>query len=281
MGTTTFTLYEDDGESRRYITEDAYSTTTFESVQDGKDISFKIYAREDHNPSVYTPDERSYNLKFNHIAEINGVTINGTPIEAAESLEAYNAAEQAYWLDAENNIIYVRTPDTGEEINVVLDSNGIVEPELGDEDEGLPPPSVSDGDVYELEEAEMLPTATGEVKPDNEWKGYTGSGFAKGFKAEGDAIEFKVDVETAGTYDLVLRVNNGKKNDPQYDSSPRTGGLYIQGDKAADLSFEITGCLGQYGRRRQAGRLGGLYVSRRIGGGRKYHPDRLGRQQPG
>ncbi len=239
-GTTTFTLYEDDGESRRYITEDAYSTTTFESVQDGKDISFKIHAREDHNPDVYTPDERSYNLKFNHIAEINGVTINGTSIEAAESLEAYNAAEQAYWLDAENNIVYVRTPDTGEEINVVLDSNGIVEPELGDEDEGLPPPSVSDGDVYELEEAEMLPTATGEVKPDNEWKGYTGSGFAKGFKAEGDAIEFKVDVETAGTYDLVLRVNNGKKNDPQYDSSPRTGGLYIQGDKAADLSFEIT-----------------------------------------
>ena len=92
----------------------------------------------------------------------------------------------------------------------------------------------------------MLPTATGEVKPDNEWKGYTGSGFAKGFKAEGDAIEFKVDVETAGTYDLVLRVNNGKKNDPQYDSSPRTGGLYIQGDKAADLSFEITDVWGQY-----------------------------------
>ena len=84
----------DDGESRRYITEDAYSTTTFESVQDGKDISFKIHAREDHNPDVYTPDERSYNLKFNHIAEINGVTINGTSIEAAESLEAYNAVSR-------------------------------------------------------------------------------------------------------------------------------------------------------------------------------------------
>ncbi|WP_158089013.1 carbohydrate-binding protein, partial [Anaeromassilibacillus sp. Marseille-P3371] len=239
-GTTTFTLYEDDGESRRYITEDAYSTTTFESVQEGKDISFKIHAREDHNPDVYTPDERSYNLKFNHIAEINGVTINGTPISAAESLEEYNAAEQAYWLDAENHIVYVRTPDTGDEINVVLDSNGIVEPALGDEDEGLPPPVITDGERFELEDAEMLPTAEGEVKPDNEWKGYTGSGFAKGFKKEGDAVQFEVNVENAGTYDLVLRVNNGKKNDPAYDSAPRTGGLYIQDQKAADLSFEIT-----------------------------------------
>ena len=239
-GKTSFTLYEDDGESRRYLTEDAYSTTTFESVQEGKDISFKIHAREDHNPDVYTPDARSYNLKFNHIAEISGVTINGQAVDAVDSLEAYNAAEQAYWLDTANNIVYVRTPDTGDEINVALASGGIVEPELGDEDEGNPPPRISDGDIFELEEAEMLPASGGEVKPDNEWKGYTGSGFAKGFKAVGDAAQFKVNVENAGTYDLVLRVNNGKKNSPQYDSTPRTGGLYIQEQKAADLAFAVT-----------------------------------------
>ncbi|WP_195983736.1 carbohydrate-binding protein [Clostridium sp. D33t1_170424_F3] len=239
-GKTSFTLYEDDGQSRKYITENAYSTTTFESIQDGTDISFKIHERVDNNPAVYTPDARSYNLKFNHIAEISGVTINGTAIEAADSLEAYNAAEQAYWLDTDANTVYVRTPDTGKAIDVVFASGGIVEPELGDENEGNPPTRITDGSVIELEETEMLPASGGEVKPDNEWKGYTGSGFAKGFKAVGDAVQFDVNVETAGTYDLVLRVNNGKKNAPQYDSTPRTGGLYIQNQKAADLAFAVT-----------------------------------------
>lgn len=239
-GTTDFTLYEDDGVSRKYITENAYSTTKYESVQNANDISFKIFAREDHNAAVYKPADRSYNLKFNHIAQINGVTVNGNSIFGVSTLEQYNASQEAYWLDSTNNIVYVKTPDTGEEINVELASGGIVEPALGNENEGIPAKQVNDGDTFELETGKFLPQSGGQVIADTEWKGYTGTGFAKGFKVAGDAVQFDADIVKAGTYNLKIRVNCGKKNDPQYDSSPRTGGLYLNGTKAADLSFAVT-----------------------------------------
>ena len=235
-GTTDYTLYEDDGVSRKYITENAYSTTRFESVQNGNDISFHISARDVPNPDAYQPDPRSYNLKFNHIAQISGVTVNAAPIQAVSTEEEYDAAQQAYWADTANHIVYVKTPDTGEEINVALDSGGIVEPELGEEEEPSTGTPISDGDRFELEDATM----TGQVSKNAEWKGYTGTGFAKGFQAVGDAVQFDADIQQAGLYNLVIRVNNGKKNNPTYDSTPRTGGLYLNGAKVADLSFAVT-----------------------------------------
>ena len=239
-GTTSYTLYEDDGESRRYITENAYSTTKFTSVQNGTNISFKIDARIDNNASIYQPNARSYNLKFNNIEVVRGVTLGGVSLNEVTSLTAYNDAAQGYLHDSVNNILYVKTPDTGAQMNIVIDSDGIKQPPLGDEDQGYPPQRIEDGSIYELETAVFEPAPGGQVVSDAEWKGYTGTGFAKGFKAVGDALEFKVNVQRGGTYNLVLRVNNGKKNDPQYDNTPRTGGLYLNGLKEKDLSFAVT-----------------------------------------
>ena len=243
-GTTSYTLYEDDGESRRYITENAYSTTTYTCIENGKSITFKIGARVDNNPKVYTPDDRSYNLKFNNISVVRGVKLNGKALTKAASLDAYNNAEQAYWLDSENSILYVKVIDTAQEMTVVLDSDGVDQPELGDYNQGVPATRIESGDKFELENALMLPTAEGQVVSNSEWKGYTGTGFAKGFKASGDAIELTVNIVKGGTYDLILRVNNGKKNDPRYDSTPRTAGLYIDTQKQSDLAFEVTSTWG-------------------------------------
>ncbi len=239
QGTTTFTLYEDDGETREYITQEAYSTTEYESTLSGQDLTFTIQARQDHNAAVYQPDARSYHLKFNHVVGAGSIQINGQAVTAAATLEAYNAAGQAYYVDAEAQILYVKTPDTGAQTVVQLLDSEIQEPELGQENQGVPPTVIRDGDRYELEDAEMVSVPGGQVILDTEWKGYTGTGFAKGFKAVGDYLTFQVNIQQAGDYNLVLRVNCGIKNDAQYDFAPRTGTLYVD-DTAYPQSFELT-----------------------------------------
>ena len=133
-GESSFTLYEDDGVSRRYITENAYTTTKFDCVESGDSIQFTVHARKNGNASVYTPDDRSYNLKFNHVASLGGVTVNGVEISEVFSLEEYNGAAEAYWLDGEHNVVYVKTKDTGAKIEAVLSDTVIAEPEAGKEE---------------------------------------------------------------------------------------------------------------------------------------------------
>lgn len=236
-GNTSFTLFEDDGESRKYITENAYTTTTFECEDAGDVINFKVNERVNGNADVYTPADRSYNLKFNHIGTVDGVTVNGSAVNGVDSVEAYNNAAEAYWLDTENSIVYVKTEDTGREINVAL--NGVVknEPALGEEEEGIPPVKINDGDVFELEEGTLI---GGGVSIDTEWKGYTGTGFVKGFKNVGDTVEFQVDIQRGGSYNLLLNVNNGKKNDAKYDNSPREGTMYLDGKPLQEMQFKVT-----------------------------------------
>ncbi len=247
-GTSSYTLYEDDGETRQYITQNAYTTTTYTCIEDGSNvITFNIGARQNHNEQItdYMPESRSYNLQFNHIADIVSVTMNTSVVPQVDSMSAYNSAASAYYLDEENDILYVRLPDTAREMNIVITTEtGVNEPAEGPDSEGVPPQRISDGDKYELENAEMNAVTDGQVIIDTEWKGYSGSGYAKGFKAEGDSLTFTVNVVRDGTYDLVLNVNNGKKNDPVYDSSPRTGGLYIDDGAAIPLSFAITDAWG-------------------------------------
>ena len=231
---TSFTLYEDDGVSRRYQTENAYSTTKFDSVMNGNNISFKINAREDHNPDVYLPVERSYNLKFNHIDEVDSVTINGSAIVEVASLTAYNGAVEAYWLDSANNIVYVKTQDTGAEKNVILDTGGIVEPELGDETGALPLPNVMDGTVYDLTSAAKTNVSNSTTRAY-----YTGSGYVGDFTSVGAAAECAVNVLEPGKYNFMLRVSCGKNNNAT-DNSPRQGAIYVNNNKVCDFEFPVT-----------------------------------------
>ncbi|UJF36405.1 carbohydrate-binding protein [Paenibacillus hexagrammi] len=230
---TSFTLYEDDGRSRKYITENAYSTTKFDSHQAGNNITFRINKRVTPNVSAFKPVERSYNLKFNHINNVRGVTVNEAPIQAVDSLENFNASSEAYWVDPASGVVYVKTADTGEQIEITLDSDGVVEPALGEE--GSAGPVINSGDKFELEQATMKG-----VTIDTEWKGYTGTGFAKGFKNVGNYVQFTVDIQKAGNYNLILRSNSGKKNDPKYDSTPRQGALYLNNAKVTDFALKVT-----------------------------------------
>ncbi len=250
-GTTTYTLFEDDGESRRYITENAYTTTDYTCVQDGENISFTIGARNNRNAEKYTPDERSYNLKFNHVSNVRGVTLDDTALVSKASVSEYNAAASGYYFDAASNLLYVKMPDTGKQMTVVIDSDGIVEPELGQENQGVPPQRIADSGKVELETA-LMSGDTDVAGIYKYWGGYTGSGYAGGdgatsggFKTAGDTLDFKVNIVRAGVYDLTLRINCGKQS--MNDSRTRRVGIYFDEEKKGEFTFAPSASWGSNG----------------------------------
>lgn len=241
-GKSTYTLYEDDGESRRYITENAYATTTYTCEQVDGRITLTVGERFVGNPSVYQPTERSYDLVFHHVGDMSGVTLDGKALTAYTSRDAFDAAEKGVYVDG--TTVYVKFPDTAKKMVVVIENAVLSEPALGATDETMPETDaveILNGTLFELENAELL--SANESLPlyvNGEWKGYTGEGFVKPFKTNGDAIAFDGNIIEGGRYDLVLRVNCGKKGSSQYDATNRTGALYIDGKKVTDLSFAVT-----------------------------------------
>lgn len=239
-GTTSFTLYEDDGETREYITKNAYSETKYDCSLNGNDISFEIGDRKDYNEAEYQPASRSYNLKFNHINQVESVKLQNSELSSVDTISAYNNSKECYMIDSDKNIVYVKVKDTGEKMRILLKTGGIVEPALGEEAEEESLQTIENNGIFELENVNFLPVDGGQVIADTEWKGYTGTGFAKGFKKAGDAVEFSVNVKNTGNYDLALNVNCGIKNDARYDSSPRQGTLYLNNNNIGNLNFNIT-----------------------------------------
>lgn len=240
-GTSSYTLYEDDGVSQKYLTEQAYATTSYLCEQVGGTVTLTIGERFVGNPDVYTPAERSYQLMIHHLSGIKTVRLDGVTIPVFASLSEYEASERGAYVDG--TTLYVKFPDTAEQMVLTVECDGLSEPEEG-ENEHLDAlrdlTKVEDGTVIELETTTRVPANASIGLPvDTEWKGYTGTGFVKGFKCNGDYVTVDVNVLQSGTYDLILRVNCGKKNDAT-DVSDRTGGLYLDGARVAELSFEIT-----------------------------------------
>ena len=104
--------------------------------------------------------------------------------------------------------------------------------------------NVESGSVFELENARGDTSSSngdgsGSVRVDTEWAGYTGTGYTAGWKAVGHYVEFDVNVQESGIYDLVLHAGNGKNNGAQYHNSPRTGALYVDEVKVADFALEV------------------------------------------
>ncbi len=240
-GTSTYTLYEDDGVSRKYITENAYATTTYLCTEENGKVTFIIGERYLGNASVYTPVDRSYDLMFHHLGKLNGVTLDGKALTVYTDVASYEAAESGCYQDG--STVYVKFPDTAKAMTLVVDCNGRVEPEEGSDVEEAPVKvdvEILDGTLFELENATFHNAGGEALYVNDEWKGFTGTGFVKPFKTRGDAVSFNGKITTAGVYEITLRVNCGKKGAAQYDDTPRTYTLYIDENKVADLAFEVT-----------------------------------------
>ncbi len=241
-GTSSYTFYEDDGVSREYITENAYATTHYLCKEANGHITFSIGQRYLGNAEAFTPVERSYDLVFHHLGEVLHVALDGKALTAYTAREAYDAAEIGYYRDS--TTVYVKFPDSAEQMTLTIESTGLVEPDEGIDTEE--PPETYDFELSNGTRIELESTTLESANPSNplyvngEWKGYTGSGFVKPFKESGDAISFDGKLLTAGEYTLTLRVNCGKKGDGRFDDSPRTYGLYIDGEWMSLISIPVT-----------------------------------------
>ncbi|MBE6590374.1 MAG: carbohydrate-binding protein, partial [Ruminococcaceae bacterium] len=176
-----------------------------------------------------------------HLGSVSSVKLDGKTLTSYISKEALDGAQRGYFVDG--NTLYVKFPDSAKETVLTVEHGGMVLPEEG---KGVDPEDLDDliavevGTVVELEDVTRYAANTSIGLPiDTEWKGYTGTGFVKGFKCTGDYVTFDANVKTAGTYDIVLRVNCGKKND-NTDRADRTGGFYLDGGKLSELAFAIT-----------------------------------------
>lgn len=241
-GTTTYTLYEDDGESRKYQTENAYATTSYICEQVGGKVTLTIGERFVGNPDVFTPVDRSYDIIVHHMGKINSVTLDGVALTKYTSAAAYEACESGWYLDG--TTLYVKFEDTAKKMVLVINSDGMVLPEEAESEEYDPTEGllkVEAGTTVELENVTRYGANSAIGLPiDTEWKGYTGTGFVKGFKCTGDYVTFDANVLATGTYDLILRVNCGKKGESRYDDYDRTGAFYLDGSKLTDLAFKVT-----------------------------------------
>jgi alpha-glucosidase (family GH31 glycosyl hydrolase) len=124
-GSSEYTLYEDDGVTRKYLLNDAYCLTKYTCQKTGPDITLTVNARVLPNPSVYSPNSpRSYLLQFNLTPSVNYVKKDGTALSNYTTLAALQAAQQGWYLDSNTHIAYVKFPDSGVQIQISLQTTG-------------------------------------------------------------------------------------------------------------------------------------------------------------
>jgi len=90
---------------------------------------------------------------------------------------------------------------------------------------GWDPEEQTSGTFYEAEEGHLQ----GDLSLANDHAGYTGVGFAAGFRAVGASTSIPVEVAEAGTYDVGLRYTNGAT--PAAADGDRSVTVYVNGVK--------------------------------------------------
>jgi hypothetical protein len=114
-GTSTFTLYEDDGISFDYE-KGAYCTTDYQAVQHAGGVSIDIGARK--SPGAYVPPQRHYLLKVHTGSDPGKVYLAGTALEQEPSEQALSASAGG-WFYADG-IARIRFADSGQRMRLGL-----------------------------------------------------------------------------------------------------------------------------------------------------------------
>lgn len=124
-GTSSFILYEDDGDTFGYQSG-AYCTTKYEctvnqnSSTSQQTTTLKLNARQQ-GSTGYNPGSRNYMLQF-HSSNLGGlsVTKDGSALTKYSTKAALDAAASGWFIDTPTEICYVKYADTGATVNIVL-----------------------------------------------------------------------------------------------------------------------------------------------------------------
>jgi alpha-glucosidase len=106
---TSFALYEDDGHSFAFEKGER-AITTYSTQRTAKGATLSASARD----GSFKPAARSLVIRVRRVDHApSAVTLDGAPLQALDTEDAFNAATQGYWYDARDLSILVRLPDPG------------------------------------------------------------------------------------------------------------------------------------------------------------------------
>ena len=214
---SSFLLYDDDGSSYDYE-DGAYFKQAITAQNNGASgIAVNFSAKSGSYASSY----ESYIVKIHGKAASN-VTLGGNSLTKYDGLSALRAVTgegYAIGKDIYGDVTYVKI-SAGIEKSIVA-SGSVVQ--------------IASGLCYEAEEGTLWGDSTTTQAGNNcNHTGYTGTGFADKFEADGAAVTFHVNGKTAGAYPVDIRYANG-------DSSAKTMSLYVNGAFVRQVSFGATG----------------------------------------
>ncbi|MGM5469101.1 glycoside hydrolase family 31 protein [Flavobacteriaceae bacterium LMO-SS05] len=118
---TSFDLYEDDGETNNYK-EDQYSLTKIEIQAAENSLKVKINKPQQ---NVFKTDKRNFLLKIHTASNPTTIEINNNKIKPSRTNEISNHLnsnfkEISYFFDAKNQLLMIRLPDTKSETEITI-----------------------------------------------------------------------------------------------------------------------------------------------------------------
>ena len=214
---SSFRLYDDDGSSYDYESGEYFKQTVTAQDRGTAGVSVDLSARTGSYASSY----QVYLVKL-HGKAASQVRLGGTVLTKYSDLGALRAASgegYAVGRDIYGDVTYVKVAAGAEKHLVATGSIA----------------QTAAGMYYEAEDCTLWgSTVSTRASSNSNHTGYSGTGFADSFEADGAAVTFRVNGKTAGAYAASLRYANG-------GSEAKTLSLYANGTFVRKLTFAPTG----------------------------------------
>lgn len=214
---SSFQLYDDDGSSYDYESGEYFKQTVTAQDRGTAGVSVDLSARTGSYASSY----QAYLVKL-HGKAASQVRLGGTVLTKYSDLGALRAASgegYAVGRDIYGDVTYVKVAAGAEKHLVATGSIA----------------QTAAGMYYEAEDGTLWgSTVSTRASSNSNHTGYSGTGFADSFEADGAAVTFRVNGKTAGAYAASLRYANG-------GSEAKTLSLYANGTFVRKLTFAPTG----------------------------------------
>lgn len=214
---SSFRLYDDDGSSYDYESGEYFKQTVTAQDRGTAGVSVDLSARTGSYASSY----QVYLVKL-HGKAASQVRLGGTVLTKYSDLGALRAASgegYAVGRDIYGDVTYVKVAAGAEKHLVATGSIA----------------QTAAGMYYEAEDGTLWgSTVSTRASSNSNHMGYSGTGFADSFEADGAAVTFRVNGKTAGAYAVSLRYANG-------GSEAKTLSLYANGTFVRKLTFAPTG----------------------------------------
>ncbi|WP_212696414.1 TIM-barrel domain-containing protein [Vallitalea pronyensis] len=205
---TSFDYYDDHGDNYQYESGE-YFKQVLKAQDQGSQIRLKIMGKT----GTYHKSTFTYMAKV-HGKAASSVTLDGGNLTAYSSLSALEAASgngYSVGKDIYGDVTYVKVNGgSSSDMTLLLTGNT----------------SVTDtAYIYEAEEASLWgETVSTKAKVNNNYSGYSGTGFAEGFDQAGAATTFYVKVREGGDYPVTLQYANGTGVDKSLS-------IYVNGER--------------------------------------------------